>query len=111
MGLYSGGLIIARIFASEIWGAYFWEGLFLEGLIIGILGYMVKVKKKVNSAILMAFLTCVDQTLFQCVRLQSMSQLGGAKPKFTFTDSPETHLLQQTPQPRKKVQYSCKVLH
>ena len=37
MGLYSGGLIIGRIFASEIWGAYFREGLFLEGLIIGIL--------------------------------------------------------------------------
>ena len=28
MGLYSGGLIIGRIFASEIWGAYFPEGLF-----------------------------------------------------------------------------------
>ena len=28
MGLYSGGLIDGRIFASEIWGAYFWEGLF-----------------------------------------------------------------------------------
>ena len=28
MGLYSGRLIIRRIFASEIWGAYFWEGLF-----------------------------------------------------------------------------------
>ena len=28
MGLYSGGLIIRRIFASEIWGAYFREGLF-----------------------------------------------------------------------------------
>ena len=27
MGLYSGGLIIERIFASEIWGAYFREGL------------------------------------------------------------------------------------
>ena len=24
MGLYSGGLIIVRIFASENWGAYFW---------------------------------------------------------------------------------------
>ena len=31
MGLYSGGLIIGKIFASEIWGAYFREGLFLEG--------------------------------------------------------------------------------
>ena len=28
MGFYSGGLIIGRIFASEIWGAYFREGLF-----------------------------------------------------------------------------------
>ena len=28
MGLYSGGLIIGRIFVSEIWGAYFREGLF-----------------------------------------------------------------------------------
>ena len=37
MGLYLGGLIIGRIFASEIWGAYFREGLFLGGLIIGIL--------------------------------------------------------------------------
>ena len=26
MGLYSGGRIIGRIFASEIWGAYFREG-------------------------------------------------------------------------------------
>ena len=39
MRLYSGGLVIGRIFASEIEGAYFREGLFLEGLIIGILGY------------------------------------------------------------------------
>ena len=31
MGLYSGGLIIGRIFASEIWGAYFREGFFLGG--------------------------------------------------------------------------------
>ena len=29
MGLYSGGLIIGRNFASEIWGAYFREGLFI----------------------------------------------------------------------------------
>ena len=29
IGLYSGGLIIGRIFAPEIWGAYFREGLFL----------------------------------------------------------------------------------
>ena len=29
MGLYSEGLIIGWIFASEIWEAYFWEGLLL----------------------------------------------------------------------------------
>ena len=39
MGLYSRGLIIGRIFESEIWGAYFREGLFLGELIIGILRY------------------------------------------------------------------------
>ena len=47
MGLYSGGLIIGRIFASEIWGAYFREGLFGGGggggLIIGILRYISKI--------------------------------------------------------------------
>ena len=37
MLLYSGGLIIRRIFASEIWAAYFREGLFWGGLIVGIL--------------------------------------------------------------------------
>ena len=31
MGLYSGGFVIGRIFAFEIWGAYFREG-FLGGL-------------------------------------------------------------------------------
>ena len=31
MGLYSGGLIIGRIFASEIWGAYFSGGLIFLG--------------------------------------------------------------------------------
>ena len=54
MGLYSGGLIIGRIFASENWGAYFRDGLFIylfiyfgwgggggevAGLFIGILSY------------------------------------------------------------------------
>ena len=41
MGLYLGGLIIGRIFASEIWGAnfgraYFWGSLLSEfyGIII-----------------------------------------------------------------------------
>ena len=50
MGLYLGGLITRRIFASEVWGPYFGEGLLLliymyiffffwggGGLIIGIL--------------------------------------------------------------------------
>ena len=43
MGSYTAGLIIGRIFASEIWDAYFRDGLFLEGgggLIIGILRYI-----------------------------------------------------------------------
>ena len=48
MGLYSGGLIIGRIFASEIWwggggkggkGHYFSGGLIFGGLIIGISRY------------------------------------------------------------------------
>ena len=30
MGLYSGGFMIGRICASEIWGAYFREGLLSE---------------------------------------------------------------------------------
>ena len=42
MGLYSGGLIIGRIFASEIWGLFFWGGGGGEGggggvLIIGMI--------------------------------------------------------------------------
>ena len=31
MGLYSGGLIIGSIFASEIWVAYFSEGFLFGG--------------------------------------------------------------------------------
>ena len=31
MGIYLGGLIIGRIFASEIGGAYFREGFFFGG--------------------------------------------------------------------------------
>ena len=33
MGLYLGGLIIGRIFASKICGTYFWEGLFFVVLV------------------------------------------------------------------------------
>ena len=32
-GLFSGGLIIGRIFASEIWGVYIREGLLLKGFL------------------------------------------------------------------------------
>ena len=40
MGLYSGGLIIGRICASEIWGAYLFIYFFFGGgVIIGILRY------------------------------------------------------------------------
>ena len=48
MGLCSGGLIIGRIFASEIWGANFREGLLMEGLIIGILRYFYSAINKQN---------------------------------------------------------------
>ena len=39
MGLYSGGLIIARMTARLIWGAYFQVSVYLGWLIIGILQY------------------------------------------------------------------------
>ena len=55
MGLYSGGLIIGRIFASEIWGAYFREGLFLRekggGAIIGILRWLITLFHVQNAPI------------------------------------------------------------
>ena len=44
MGLYSGGLIIGRIFESKREGL-FSGGLFLEGLIIGILRYLLYLAK------------------------------------------------------------------
>ena len=40
MGLYLGGLIIRKVFASMIWVAYIWEGLFLERHVIGLLWYI-----------------------------------------------------------------------
>ena len=55
MGLYSGGLIIRRIFASEIWGAYFREGLFLGELIIAILREFIE-RNKLNDFVV----TCSD---------------------------------------------------
>ena len=38
MGSYSGGIIIERIFASEIWEAYFREGLFFGSLLLEFYG-------------------------------------------------------------------------
>ena len=72
-GLYSGGLIIRRIFASEIWGPYFREGFFLWGLIIGILWYHFNnpclcTNNRANQYFLSAggfsqfLLICLDQT-------------------------------------------------
>ena len=56
MGLYSGGLIIERIFASEIWGAYFREGLFFflgggggGGLLSEFYGIPLKEKRKASQ--------------------------------------------------------------
>ena len=54
MGLYTGGLIIRRIFASEIWGAYFFfffgggggGGLLSEFYGIPLNEFQVKVKQK-----------------------------------------------------------------
>ena len=48
MGLYTGGLIIGRILASEIWGAYFREGLLMAGLIIGILRCLLTRNMRMN---------------------------------------------------------------
>ena len=51
MGLYSEGLIIGKIFASEIWGAYFREGSFIYlffweggggGLLSEFYGYIIE---------------------------------------------------------------------
>ena len=41
MGLYSGGLIIGRIFAFEIWGDYFLEGLFFIYLFIYLILFFI----------------------------------------------------------------------
>ena len=49
--LLSGGLIIGKIFTSEIWGAYFQDILFLEELIIGILWYVNSQLATCNSAV------------------------------------------------------------
>ena len=60
MGLYSGGLIIGRIFASEIWGAYFREGLFFflgggGGLLSEFYGIVTKVALSKIKAKIMLF--------------------------------------------------------
>ena len=41
MGLYSGGLNIRRIFASEIWGAYFRRAYFGGGLLSELYGILI----------------------------------------------------------------------
>ena len=46
MGLYSGGLIIGRIFASEIWGGGLFIGVLSNDLIILILKRYIYLKKK-----------------------------------------------------------------
>ena len=48
MGLYLGGLIIGRIFASEIWGLIFGRLIF-GGPIIGILRYITIIMKNRES--------------------------------------------------------------
>ena len=67
MGLhvYLGGLLIERIFASEIWGAYFREGLLLllffwggEALIIGILRYVFIISNIMLSSTIFALSRC-----------------------------------------------------
>ena len=58
MGLRSGGLIIGRVFASEIWGPYFQKGLFLGGLIIRILQYVITFK---NAVVVYGY-------MFRCLR-------------------------------------------
>ena len=60
MGLYLGGLIIGRTFASEIWGAYFQEGLFWGELITGILQYFI-----CNKIILILFIIFSVRGSFQ----------------------------------------------
>ena len=66
MGLYSGGLIIGRIFESEIWGAYFRKGLFFGGLIIGMLRYLIMTNYKVRTveAPTELFLVITDKFVF-----------------------------------------------
>ena len=72
MGLYSGGLIIGRIFASETWEAYFREGLFLGGLIIGMLRYLCCIcgKTKNNGLFLLTF------TIFGALKLSRQVSLA-----------------------------------
>ena len=75
MGLYSAGLIIGRIFATEIWGAYFWDGLFFlggerGGLIIGILRYIPGVSVDERS------IRSLESTLFECKIVEKVKKIG-----------------------------------
>ena len=55
MGLYSRGLIIRRIFASEIWGTYFREGLFFffggGGLLLEFYGMSSEREKRIFNKV------------------------------------------------------------
>ena len=74
MGLYSGGLIIGRIFASKIWGAYFRQGVFLGELIIGIfrtLRYLTLryASPELNTSLPQLFMTAHITIKFKVLRL------------------------------------------
>ena len=70
MGLHSGGLIIGRIFASEIWaggGGLFSGGLIFflgGGLIIGILRYSISLTPKNVKTFCTKKLDCFAVSLF-----------------------------------------------
>ena len=94
-GLYLGGLIIRRIFASKIWRAYFWGGLF-----IGILRYCglytiqaknanrkhltKKFFRLVNHCLL--FFVCLQQSICPGVALSKVLSAAQIPDKYEFTE-------------------------
>ena len=78
MDLYSGGLIIGRIFASEICGAYFREGLFLGVLIIGIVRYLTMLGngKRRKTTKSYRYLICSDVFYFSTNKAAVDSGVG-----------------------------------